>query len=86
MIEAGCARFHLGLVHRRGGAGRHISGDRRQAQCCDHESLKSPEVGGTLVKLSVDAKSVSPEEFAAFLTREREKWTTVVKGAGVQVE
>jgi tripartite-type tricarboxylate transporter receptor subunit TctC len=51
-----------------------------------NESLKSPEVAGTLVKLSVDAKITSPEEFAAFLAREREKWTTVVKTAGVQME
>jgi tripartite-type tricarboxylate transporter receptor subunit TctC len=51
-----------------------------------NESLTSPEVGGTLVKLSVDAKRITPEEFAAFLARERDKWTTVVKGAGVQVE
>jgi tripartite-type tricarboxylate transporter receptor subunit TctC len=51
-----------------------------------NDSLTSPEVGGTLVKLSVDAKNSSPEEFAAFLTRERDKWTTVVKGAGVQVD
>jgi tripartite-type tricarboxylate transporter receptor subunit TctC len=51
-----------------------------------NESLKSPEVAGTLVKLGVDAKITSPEEFAAFLAREREKWTTVVKTAGVQME
>jgi tripartite-type tricarboxylate transporter receptor subunit TctC len=51
-----------------------------------NESLKSPEVAGTLVKLGVDAKITSPEEFAAFLAREREKWTAVVKAAGVQTE
>jgi tripartite-type tricarboxylate transporter receptor subunit TctC len=51
-----------------------------------NESLKSPEVAGTLVKLGVDAKITSPDEFAAFLAREREKWTTVVKTAGVQME
>src|SRR5262247_4003583 len=51
-----------------------------------NESLRSPEVASTLVKLSVDAKITSPEEFAAFLARERDKWTTVVKTAGVQME
>jgi tripartite-type tricarboxylate transporter receptor subunit TctC len=51
-----------------------------------NESLNSTEVGGTLVKLSVDAKVASPEEFAAFLARERDKWTTVVRAAGVQME
>ncbi len=51
-----------------------------------NESLKSPEVGGTLVKLSVDAKAMSPEDFAAFLARERDKWSAVVKGAAIQLE
>jgi tripartite-type tricarboxylate transporter receptor subunit TctC len=51
-----------------------------------NESLKSSEVGTTLTKLSVDARISSPEEFAAFLAREREKWATVIKTAGVQAE
>ena len=51
-----------------------------------NESLKSPEIGATLTKLNVDAKTSSPDEFAAFLARERDKWTTVIKAAGVQAE
>jgi tripartite-type tricarboxylate transporter receptor subunit TctC len=51
-----------------------------------NESLRSPEVAGTLVKLSVDAKITSPEELAAFLGGERDKWTTVVKTAGVKAD
>jgi tripartite-type tricarboxylate transporter receptor subunit TctC len=51
-----------------------------------NESLKSPEVGPTLVKLSVDAKALSPQDFAAFLARERDKWGTVVKAAAIQLE
>ena len=51
-----------------------------------NESLKSAEIGNTLTKLSVDARITSPEEFAAFLARERDKWTTVIKTAGVQAE
>jgi tripartite-type tricarboxylate transporter receptor subunit TctC len=51
-----------------------------------NESLQSSEVGTTLTKLSVDARISSPEEFAAFLAREREKWATVIKTAGVQAE
>src|SRR5262249_59155599 len=51
-----------------------------------NESLRSPEVASTLVKLSVEARITSPEEFARFLARERDKWTTVVKTAGVQME
>jgi tripartite-type tricarboxylate transporter receptor subunit TctC len=51
-----------------------------------NESLKSPDVAGTLTKLSVDAKITSPDEFAAFLAKERGKWTTVIKTAGIQAE
>jgi tripartite-type tricarboxylate transporter receptor subunit TctC len=51
-----------------------------------NESLTSPEVASTLIKLNVDVKLTSPDEFAAFLARERDKWTTVVKTAGVQME
>jgi tripartite-type tricarboxylate transporter receptor subunit TctC len=51
-----------------------------------NESLKSAEIGNTLTKLSVDARISSPEEFAAFLARERNKWTAVIKTAGVQAE
>jgi tripartite-type tricarboxylate transporter receptor subunit TctC len=51
-----------------------------------NESLTSPDVAGTLTKLSVDAKTSSPEELAAFVARERNKWTTVIKTAGVQAE
>ena len=36
-----------------------------------NESLKSPEVAAALVKLNVDAKPATPEEFAAFVARER---------------
>ena len=51
-----------------------------------NESLKSPEIGATLTKLNVDAKTSSPDEFAAFLARERDKWSAVIKTAGVQAE
>ena len=51
-----------------------------------NESLKSPEVAGALVTHSVEARISSPEELAAFLARERGKWTTVIKTAGIQVE
>ena len=51
-----------------------------------NESLKSAEVVGALVNHSVNAKISSPEELAAFLARERVKWTIVTKNAGIQVE
>ena len=48
--------------------------------------LQSPEIAGTLVKLGVDAKISSPEEFTAFLGAERDKWAAVIKAAGVRAE
>ena len=51
-----------------------------------NDGLKSPEVAPTLVKLGVDAKPSTPHAFAAFLAREREKWTAVVKAARVQAD
>ena len=57
-----------------------------QLNAAINESLKSPEISDRLVKLAVDAKISSPAEFAEFLARERDKWTTVVKAAKVQVK
>jgi tripartite-type tricarboxylate transporter receptor subunit TctC len=51
-----------------------------------NETLKSPEVGATLVKLAVDAKSETAAEFTAFLTKELERLAPVVKAAGIQGE
>src|SRR5262252_4115820 len=49
-------------------------------------SLQSPEIASTLVKLGVDAKISSRQEFAAFLAKERDKWAAVIKAAGVQAQ
>jgi tripartite-type tricarboxylate transporter receptor subunit TctC len=48
-----------------------------------NESLRSPEVAGTLAKLAVDAKNEPPEKFAAFLTQELANMAPVVKAAGL---
>ena len=45
-----------------------------------------PRSPALLVRLGVDAKISSPEEFAAFLAAERDKWAAVIKAAGVQAE
>ena len=86
MIEAGVPDFtsvsFTAVVMRAGTPGTIVN----KLNAAINESLKSPEVAGTLVKLGVDAKISSPEEFAAFLAKERDKWTTVVKTAGVQME
>ena len=41
-------------------------------------------MAATLVKLAVDAKNETPEQFAAFLAEEMAKMTPVVKAAGLQ--
>ena len=48
-----------------------------------NESLKSPEVAATLVKLAVDAKNETPAQFGAFLNEEMATMTPVVKAAGL---
>jgi tripartite-type tricarboxylate transporter receptor subunit TctC len=40
----------------------------------------------TLTKLSVDIKTGTPEEFAAFLAAERLKWQTVAKAAQIRLD
>jgi tripartite-type tricarboxylate transporter receptor subunit TctC len=49
-------------------------------------SLKSPAVRATLEKLSVDIKSGTPEDFAAFLATESAKWAAVAKAANIQLD
>ena len=86
MIEAGIADFtsvsFTGVVAPAGTPGAIV--DRLNAAI--NASLQSPEIASTLVKLGVDAKISSPEEFAAFLAAERDKWAAVIKAAGVQAE
>jgi tripartite-type tricarboxylate transporter receptor subunit TctC len=48
-----------------------------------NETLKTPEISATLVKLAVDAKSGTSAEFSAFLARELERLAPVVKAAGI---
>src|SRR5262249_40732557 len=51
-----------------------------------NESLKAPAVQATLSQLSVDVKPGTPEEFGAFLAREREKWLAVATAAKIQLD
>jgi len=50
-----------------------------------NETLKSPDLQATLVKLSAKPKIRSPQDFAAFIAAERKKWTEVADAAGVKV-
>jgi tripartite-type tricarboxylate transporter receptor subunit TctC len=51
-----------------------------------NESLNSAELEAAFTKLAVEPRTGSPEDFAAFLARERERWSVVIKAAGVKVE
>jgi tripartite-type tricarboxylate transporter receptor subunit TctC len=51
-----------------------------------NEGLKSTELEAAFTKLAVEPRTGSPEDFAAFLARERERWSVAIKAAGVKVE
>ena len=51
-----------------------------------NDSLNSPEVRANFKKLDFQPKITSPQEFAAFLAREAEKWPPIVKAAGIKPE
>jgi tripartite-type tricarboxylate transporter receptor subunit TctC len=82
MIEAGVADFtsvsFTGVVAPAGTPAAIVN----RLNAAINASLQSPEVASALVRLGVDAKIFSPEEFAAFLARERDKWAAVIKAAG----
>ncbi|MGA3397838.1 MAG: tripartite tricarboxylate transporter substrate binding protein [Acetobacteraceae bacterium] len=48
------------------------------------ESLNTPEAKQDLAKIGQDLVTDTPEQFAAFLRAEREKWTVVVKDADLK--
>ena len=51
-----------------------------------NESLKSPELRSSLAKLGYQGKSMSAEEFAAFLVSEKTRWPPIVSAAGLNAE
>ena len=50
-----------------------------------NESLKSPELRAAMEKLGFTPHPVSPEEFAALVKSENEKWVPVVKKTGFKM-
>jgi tripartite-type tricarboxylate transporter receptor subunit TctC len=51
-----------------------------------NEGIRSPEVAATLVKLAVDPKNETAEQFSAFLSSELGRLSTVVKAINLQAE
>jgi tripartite-type tricarboxylate transporter receptor subunit TctC len=49
-----------------------------------NESLKSPEVNAVLAKLGFEPKVTTPQEFAAFLAAEMQKWPPLLRAAGLK--
>jgi tripartite-type tricarboxylate transporter receptor subunit TctC len=51
-----------------------------------NEILKSKEIEAILARLSAKPKIGSPQDFAAFVTAESQKWTAIVNAAGIKAD
>jgi tripartite-type tricarboxylate transporter receptor subunit TctC len=51
-----------------------------------NKSLQTPEVMTTAAKLNADVAPASPEDFGAFLYKEYDKWSEVVRRAGIKID
>ena len=51
-----------------------------------NDSLRSPEVQAHLARFNVEANLTTPQEFAAFIAAEADKWGGIVKRTGIKVE
>jgi len=51
-----------------------------------NECLKAPELVAALAKLGAEVRPGSPQEFGAFLAKERDKWVDVVTRTGIKAE
>jgi tripartite-type tricarboxylate transporter receptor subunit TctC len=51
-----------------------------------NESLKGADMVASLGKLGAEVRTGSPEEFGAFLGKERDKWVDVVMRTGIKAE
>jgi tripartite-type tricarboxylate transporter receptor subunit TctC len=57
----------------------------RRLNAAINQALRTPEVIAAAARLSAELKPGRPEDFGAFLAREREKWTDVVRRSGIQI-
>ena len=51
-----------------------------------NRGLQSPDMNSSLEQLGAEAKPGSPQDFAAFITEETQKWATIVKSSGVKLD
>jgi tripartite-type tricarboxylate transporter receptor subunit TctC len=86
LIESGVKDFvsvsFTGVAAPAGTAGEIVA----RLNAAINESLKSADIEAALAKLAVEPRIGSPDDFAAFLTRERERWAPVIRAANVKVE
>ena len=50
------------------------------------ETLKQPRIAKFLADISVDPVGSTPDEMAVFLKKEAERWSSVIRAAGVKVD
>jgi tripartite-type tricarboxylate transporter receptor subunit TctC len=50
------------------------------------DSFSSPQVEASLSKLGFEKKLTSPQEFAAFLAAEAQRWPPIIRASGVKAE
>ena len=48
--------------------------------------LNSSDMKEKLLVQGAEARSGSPESFGGFISKEKERWAKVVKGAGIKIE
>lgn len=65
---------------------RHAGRDRAAAQHRTRKILEMLDVRKALADQGADVSSGSPEDFAAFMRNESERWGAVVKQAGIKPE
>jgi len=66
-------------------AGVPVAAQRRLHQAVV-AALNHPEVRERLVKQGYEIHASTPEEYGAFLKNEIDRWTPIVKAAGIKVE
>jgi tripartite-type tricarboxylate transporter receptor subunit TctC len=51
-----------------------------------NEALRSPDAIAALGRLGAEVRTGSPQDFGAFLVKERDKWVDVVTRTGIKAE
>ncbi len=57
----------------------------RKLNTAINQGLQSPGMHSTLARLGAEAKVGSPQDFAAFIAEETQKWGAIVKSSGVKL-